>query len=68
MDRRFEQAKHRYAEIAAKLHALAPTSKLVGGFGYVESGGKPLTSAKNVKTGDKIEITLSDGVVKTTAD
>jgi exodeoxyribonuclease VII large subunit len=68
MDRRFEQVKNRYGVIAARLHALAPTSKLVGGFGYVESSGKPLTSAKNVKSGDKIEITLSDGVVKTTAD
>jgi exodeoxyribonuclease VII large subunit len=68
MDRRFEQARHRYGVIVARLNALSPAAKLVGGFGYVESGGKPLTSAKNVKTGDKIEITVSDGVVKATAD
>jgi exodeoxyribonuclease VII large subunit len=68
MDRRFEQARHRYGVIVARLNALSPAAKLVGGFGYVESGGKPLTSAKDVKTGDKIEITVSDGVVKATAD
>jgi exodeoxyribonuclease VII large subunit len=68
IDRRLEQAKHRYSVIVARLDALSPTAKLVGGFGYVESGGKPLTSAKATKSGDHISITLSDGVVKATVD
>jgi exodeoxyribonuclease VII large subunit len=68
MDRRLEQAKHRYSVITARLNALSPTAKLVGGFGYVESGGKPLISAETVKSGDKISITVSDGVVNATVD
>jgi exodeoxyribonuclease VII large subunit len=68
IERRLEQAKHRYSVIVARLDALSPTAKLVGGFGYIESGGKPLNSAAEVKTGDKISITVSDGVVNATVD
>lgn len=68
MERRLDRTKNRYNMLTTKLHALSPTSKLVGGFGYIESDGRPVTSAKGIHSGDRIEITVSDGVIDATVD
>ncbi len=60
--------QHRLELYTGRLHGMSPTAKLINGFGYLEDeNGVPLTSAKNVKQGDKISITVSDGMIETTA-
>lgn len=61
--------QHRLELYAGRLHGMSPTAKLINGFGYLENeNGNPLVSAKNVKQGDHISITISDGAIETTAD
>ena len=66
MDRLVQNRVHRYEINVAKLHALAPTAKLINGFGYISKSAEPVRSVKDVKKGDRIAVTLSDGSV--TAD
>ena len=57
----------------ARLDGLSPTAKLRGGYGYIEYGNnsqtlsvdemKPLMSASDVSSGDRLRITLHDGTV-----
>lgn len=55
---------HQLELYVEKLDGLSPTAKLINGFGYLEeSHGRPLTSVEKVKKGDKISITISDGVM-----
>ncbi len=54
--------------LVAKLNGLSPTAKLVNGFGYISVEGEALVSAKNVSKGDKLSVTVSDGVVNTVVD
>lgn len=65
MDIRFQQYEHRSHLLLTRLHGNAPTAKLVGGFGYLESNGEAVLHANQVKQGDAIDITLHDGVVRT---
>lgn len=61
--------QHRLELYAGRLHGMSPTAKLINGFGYLENeNGDPLVSAKNVKQGDRISITVSDGTIETTAN
>lgn len=64
MDRKYEFHKHRLELITAKLNGLSPTARLINGFGYVESGGRTVVDAGSVKCGDKLSITMSDGVIE----
>ena len=61
MNNKLNSYKNRLEVSIARLDGLSPTAKLKGGFGYVEAGDKPLTSVKQVKSGDEVKITLSDG-------
>ena len=65
MMNKFNSYQRRFEVSVARLDGLSPTAKLKGGFGYVESGDKPLTSVKQVKSGDIVNITISDGSLKT---
>ena len=49
-----------------RLHGNAPTAKLVGGFGYLESEGKPVMSAGQMQAGDPLHVTLHDGRIHAT--
>lgn len=61
--------QHRLELYTGRLHGMSPTAKLINGFGYLENeNGDPLVSAKNVKQGDRISITVSDGTIETIAD
>ena len=68
MDNKFRNTENRFNIALAKLDALSPTAKLRGGYGYIESGGEPVTSAGGVTSGDKILITLHDGNISATVD
>lgn len=65
MNNKLNSYKNRLEVSIARLDGLSPTAKLKGGFGYVEAGDKPLTSVKQVKSGDEVRITLSDGNLST---
>ena len=65
MNNKLNSYKNRLEVSIARLDGLSPTAKLKCGFGYVEAGDKPLTSVKQVKSGDEVKITLSDGSLST---
>lgn len=65
MNNKLNSYKNRLEVSIARLDGLSPTAKLKGGFGYVEAGDKPLTSVKQVRSGDEVKITLSDGSLST---
>lgn len=63
MQKKLEDRKHMLAIYTERLNGLSPTAKLVGGFGYVEAGGKPVLNAGDVSKGQDIKLTLHDGVI-----
>lgn len=61
--------QHKLELYTRELHGLSPTAKLINGFGYLEGpDGEPVTSAKKVKEGDQISLTISDGTIITKAE
>ena len=43
------------------LNGLSPTAKLVKGFGYITSGGRPLTTVDEAAAGDLLTVRIHDG-------
>ena len=68
MERKFESKVHNYELLVARLDGLSPTAKLVNGFGYIESDGRPVTSASSLKAGGLVKITVNDGVIDATVN
>lgn len=78
MERKLDVTKRNAIALTNQLHALAPTAKLQGGFGYIELKSKeaksgaeeytPLRSIADVKSGDKVRVTLHDGKLSATVD
>lgn len=64
MQRTYQKKLASFDTLVATLHGLSPTAKLVNGFGYVQSNGKPVTSIEEIKPADKIQITISDGNIE----
>lgn len=62
--RKYELRANVLAVMTEKIHGLSPTAKLINGFGYVESCGKPVRSVNDVKQGSEIELTLHDGKIQ----
>ena len=66
MDYLRNRYQHRLELYAQRLHGLSPTAKLIGGYGYLsDQSGQPVVSAKHIAKGDEIQITISDGSLKT---
>ena len=66
MDYLRNRYQHRLGLYAQRLHGLSPTAKLIGGYGYLsDQSGQPVVSAKHIAKGDEIQITISDGSLKT---
>ncbi len=63
MQRVFQGKKYRFDVLLTQLHGLSPTAKLVNGFGYIASAGKPVVSIGQVTAGDSITVTVHDGVI-----
>ena len=51
----------RWELLTARLAALSPAAKLVGGFAYISAGGRPLRNTNQVTAGERLEIRLHDG-------
>lgn len=64
-EQKFQSCQHRLELLAARLHGLSPTVKLIGGFGYVaDEQGRPVTGVGEVAAGDKVSVTVHDGVIQ----
>ncbi len=64
-DRNYRRLVHRLELLAARLHGLSPTGKLIHGFGYIsDNRDKPVDSVSKVSVGDKVSVTLFDGVIQ----
>ena len=62
-----ERRKRRYVEMTAKLDAMSPLKVLTRGYAMAQmSDGTVIRSVKQVKTGDPITVTLSDGRIPAT--
>lgn len=60
----YDVNKHKYDILLAQLNGSCPTSKLIGGYAYMEDEWKePIKSINNVNKKDHIYITLSDGKI-----
>ena len=66
MNQKYESYARRLEVSIARLDGLSPTAKLKGGFGYIESDGKAVTSVNDVAKGDRIEVTVHDGTLEAT--
>ena len=62
----FQKYNNRFEVLLAELNGLSPTAKLVGGFGYVTKGNKPVKNVADVKPGDDINIRMHDGDITAT--
>ena len=56
--------KEQYVKLISKLDALSPLKTLSRGYSIIEENGKTISSVKNLKIGDNIDIKLSDGNAK----
>ena len=64
MRRKADRVTQRAMLLTERLHGLSPTAKLKGGFGYLESSGRAVEAAAEVKSGDMLDVTLHDGVIR----
>ena len=53
---------------AERLNGRSPLSKLTGGYGYVSTEKGAVRHAADVTPGDKLRITLSDGIIESKAE
>ena len=66
MDYLRNRYQHRMELYAQRLHGLSPTAKLIGGYGYLsDQSGQPVLSTAQISKGDEVQITISDGSIKT---
>lgn len=65
MEDKFNRYKHRYELLSVRLNGLSPTAKLVGGFGYIEKKGRPVSDVSKIKENDEIDITINNGRIST---
>ena len=56
-----KEERTKYVELLAKLDALSPLKTLSRGFSITEKDNKIIKSAKDLKTGDKIDVRFVDG-------
>ena len=56
-----KEEKTKYVELVSKLDTLSPLKTLTRGYSLVEENDKIIKSAKDVRTGDKINIRFVDG-------
>ena len=56
-----KEEKTKYVELVAKLDTLSPLKTLTRGYSLVEKNNNIIKSAKEVNTGDKIDLKFSDG-------
>ena len=58
-----DQKQNKYLQIISKLETLSPLKTIQRGYSLTKKDGKVITSTKELKKKDKIELTLTDGTV-----
>lgn len=58
-----EPKKNKYLQIISKLETLSPLQTIKRGYSMTKKDGKVITSTKELKIKDKLEITLTDGTI-----
>lgn len=58
---RFQEIKNRVEKTELNLHDLSPVKVLGRGYSMVTRGGKVLSSARDLRSGDELELRLKDG-------
>lgn len=66
MDRIFTGKQNRFRVLLAELNGLSPTAKLVGGFGYLSTGDKPITGIDDLHVGDAFTAIIHNGEISAT--
>ena len=60
-----DKKANKYLQIISKLETLSPLLTLKRGYTMTKLNDKVITSSKDVKKGDKLEIEFSDGIINT---
>ena len=69
MQNQLKDKRHRFQICLEKMKVLSPLLKLNQGFSYVQQENqKALKSISQVKEGDKIQVYVTDGIVKATVN
>ena len=65
MDNKLQQYRHRLGIYLERYQGLSPLAKLNQGYSFVaDSDGRGITSVSQVKPGDRVEISVTDGVIQ----
>ncbi len=68
INKKYVDSKNIYLNIVTKLDSLSPLKTLSRGYSIIQKDGKIIKSKDSVKSGDKIDITLSDGNIVASID
>ena len=60
-----DNKKNKYINLVSKLETLSPLLTLKRGYTITKINGKVVSSSKNIKTGDILEVNFNDGSVET---
>lgn len=66
MNNILQRKKNKLNVLIASLEGMSPLKKLSSGYSYIEHNGKNVSSIKDVKIGDNIDIYLKDGSIEAT--
>ena len=65
MDHKLQQYRHRLGIYLERYQGLSPLAKLNQGYSFVaDTDGRGITSVSQVKPGDRVEISVTDGVIQ----
>lgn len=65
MDNKLQQYRHRLGIYLERYQGLSPLAKLNQGYSFAaDSDGRGITSVSQVKPGDRVEISVTDGVIQ----
>ena len=65
MDNKLQQYRHRLGIYLERYQGLSPLAKLNQGYSFVaDTDGRGVTSVSQVKPGDRVEISVTDGVIQ----
>lgn len=65
MDNKLQQYRHRLGIYLERYQGLSPLAKLNQGYSFVaDTEGRGITSVSQVKPGDRVEISVTDGVIQ----
>lgn len=68
MEKKLSDTKSRFFILAEKLNGMSPLTKLQSGYSYVSKNNAVVKSINNLKNGDKLKITVTDGYIDATID